>query len=320
MSFDVSAGGESLLQCLAQQGQRYRTWRATVLDHTTPDRMVVAYTLGTASDSPSHQTGSSRVVIGKFFADQTGQATFRIMQSIHACLTKTQDRPSVATPMATPPAIGYDSKLRLLWQEKAPGLAYPQAAAKADADSYFIAAGQALAQLHRLEIEHAQPKRMADHIRELIRPHPSQLARAYPSYRRLIDDTLHHLVAVESQWGQSLYPAPLHRDFQLRQLFYAQGQVWVIDWDLFAHGDPAFDVAYFTVYLKTHLAADRSARLIDAFQEGYFALQPDSILERVPVYEAFNYLRRACRRYRLQDDGWQDQMTAMLRELERRLA
>lgn len=39
---------------------------------------------------------------------------------------------------------------------------------------------------------------------------------------------------------------PLHRDFHLRQLFDDGKFVTVVDWDLSAQGDPAFDVAYLT--------------------------------------------------------------------------
>ena len=313
MTFDVSKGGVFLRKSMAQPGQPYRYWKATVLDQKTRDRMVVQYTLSDSDTDASHPTTRSRTVIGKFFSDQSAQVTFYTMRAIHTCLNKPDDAPCLAIPHA----ITYEPRLRLLVQEKVPGVAYTQLVTDDKPRRYFVAAGRALARLHRLSIDHGHPKRMDDHIRELIRPHPSELGNAYPRHRRLIQEVLQQLIAAETDWGDRIPIIPLHRDFHLRQLFYARSHVWLIDWDLYARGDPAFDVAYFIVYLKNHLAADQSTSMIEAFKEGYFDQQPDSILRRVPVYQAFNYLRRACRRYRLRDDQWEYRMTAMLRKMQR---
>ena len=110
--------------------------------------------------------------------------------------------------------------------------------------------------------------------------------------------------------------SPLHRDFHLRQLFSGQGRVWLIDWDLCAKGDPALDVGNFLAYLKTHLR-QHWIPSTDAFLEGYFRDRPSPPLERVPLYEAFTYLRLACKRFRLKGDRWKEKTGDMLRLSEK---
>ena len=62
------------------------------------------------------------------------------------------------------------------------------------------------------------------------------------------------------------------------------------------------------------IEAETAQAGISAFCAGYGA--GGGIRERVPVYEQFNYLRRACRRFRLRDAGWEAEMTAMLARLD----
>jgi aminoglycoside phosphotransferase (APT) family kinase protein len=106
---------------------------------------------------------------------------------------------------------------------------------------------------------------------------------------------------------------PLHRDFHLRQLFDDGAHVTVLDWEDAAAGDPAFDVGYFTAYLRTHHGDAAAAGGIAAFRAGYGG--DDALWARVPVYERFNFLRRAARRWRLKDDGWERELAAMMQRL-----
>jgi aminoglycoside phosphotransferase (APT) family kinase protein len=90
--------------------------------------------------------------------------------------------------------------------------------------------------------------------------------------------------------------------------------VTVLDWDDAASGDPAFDVGYFTAYLKTHHEAADAGQGIDAFAAGSGG--DEALWARVPIYERFNFLRRAARRYRLRDAGWERELASMLRRLD----
>ena len=150
---------------------------------------------------------------------------------------------------------------------------------------------------------------MADHRLELIRPAPAALSAALPQWARVVEESLSML----SSMSEEVVPVLLHRDFHLRQCLADNERVGVVDWDLFAAGDPAFDVAYFTTYLETH---GLGTGLADAFLAGYAHGGGPEVEPRLGAYRGFNLLRRACRRFRLHDAGWEREMSRMLASLE----
>lgn len=280
-------------------------WRVRVLERVPRERLIVAFT------APRGGGRRARRVIGKFYADETGRRTFRVMREIARRL-----RQGPEGPLAIPCALGYDPTSRLLLQVPASGTPFTRFAGRPGTQRAFRQAGRALACLHGLPLRLGRRTRLPDHVRTLIRPHPHDLGAAFPEYRELVGSLLATIAARERAWRDRTDVTPLHRDFHLRQLFFddrrGAGRVWLIDWDLFAKGDPAFDVAYFVVYLRSHLGA-RAERAVAAFLEGYTERRPSrALFDRLPTWEAFNYLRRACRRFRLRDPGWQGVMRAML--------
>jgi aminoglycoside phosphotransferase (APT) family kinase protein len=110
--------------------------------------------------------------------------------------------------------------------------------------------------------------------------------------------------------------APIHRDFHARQVFLSRTKVWVVDWDLFAHGDPALDVANVCVYFETHVTRDPSGAAASAL-EGYVRAAGDGVVERLPAFRALTYLRLASKAFRLQRPGWRLRLDAMLDRAER---
>jgi aminoglycoside phosphotransferase (APT) family kinase protein len=180
-------------------------------------------------------------------------------------------------------------------------------------------AGRALAELHAIDPAGVPALRHADagdHLADLVRPFPDRLASAVPAWGAVIERALHHVRSVDRQphdhrssdHGRS---AVLHRDVHLRQLFRHDGRMGLIDWDLAAVGDPAFDVAYLLTHLDTHVVA--AGELIAAVLDGYG--DASMTAERLAPYRSFNLLRRACRRFRLRDEGWEPEMHRMLQEL-----
>ena len=93
-------------------------------------------------------------------------------------------------------------------------------------------------------------------------------------------------------------PAPIHRDFYYSQVLYNLGQLTLIDFDLFALGDPAIDVANFIAHLH-FLGMDRLAGFnaleeeAALFLESYGRFRPidDAFLERMAFYKAATYFR-----------------------------
>ena len=274
-------------------------WEASVREESPEGGVVVEY-----------RSGADRVV-GKLRADRahgrdapgSGEAAFRLLASLAERETRT---------FRVPRPILWCAGPRALLTEAAAGEPCRGLDPARAADT-LERIGRALRELHELPAPPGPPRRLADHVAELIRPSPEALASALPAHAGRISGTLERLRTAEAAWGE-LRVATLHRDFHLRQLFDDGRRITVVDWDDAASGDPAFDVGFFTAYLRTHFDARVAQAGISAFCAGYGA--GGGIRERVAVYEQFNYLRRACRRFRLRDAGWEVEMTAMLARLD----
>lgn len=320
MSFGVAAGAQALASYLRLPASA--SWDVQTLGQAEGARLIVRYTL--AAPPPAGLAGQ---YVGKFYADHSGAAAFQVMQQVAAALA--QGEP----PLAVPQPLFYEPQQRLLAQQQVAGIEYGALARRPDFHRYLELAGRALATLHGLPLAGAASG-IEQHMRELMRPHPRDLAERLPYERARIGRILAAL-AERAKHAPSV-AAPIHRDFHLRNLFYGQQRVWLIDWDLFAYGDPALDVGNFLVYLRTHLAAHVEPAC-DAFLAGYFAEQeivgsrqlavgssitaashalPPSktgnINERIALYKAFTHLRLACKRFRLQAAHWRAQVDAML--------
>jgi aminoglycoside phosphotransferase (APT) family kinase protein len=269
-------------------------WVAHVLEESPDGRAVVSF---------EH---ASRRLIGKVRADGGGARAYELLGALSRTRCATLQ---VARPVAWFPEHG------ALITEVAAGTACRTLDLAADGGAIARIA-RALSELHSVVLPPGVtlpgPKSLADHVAELMQPAPWVLARRFPVHAHAISHTLAQLTAEEASWGVTPVSV-LHRDFHLRQLFDDGTRITVLDWDDAALGDPAFDVGYFTAYLRTHYAADDAEVGIAAFRASYGGAL--GLWERVPAYERFNYLRRACRRLRMRDPGWREAIEAMLLRL-----
>ena len=276
---------------LALAGLEPGAWESRVLEESPDGRAVVEYRC------------QARRIIGKFRADGGGGEGITLLRELSA---RTPGVLRVPRPVAWFEATG------ALLTEAAAGTPCRRLDV-AQSPAALVRIGQALAELHHVPLSWGAPRRMHHHIEELMRPSPEALAAALPAHAARIARALERLAADEARWSTTL-PVLLHRDFHLRQLFDDGTHITVLDWDDAAFGDAAFDVGYFTTYLKTHHERAAAETGIAAFRDGYGG--DDALWSRVPVYERFNHLRRACRRFRLRDAGWERELERMLARLD----
>jgi aminoglycoside phosphotransferase (APT) family kinase protein len=303
VSFDLAQGARALGARLGWA--EVATCATRVLGEEPGQRLVIEYRL----------QPHGPVVVGKFYADRSGQSAYRALRGLDRVLAR-ELGPSV---LSLPKALFYDPDARFLAQQRVAGIPYPDLLGEADIRPFFERAGEALAVLHRQRVRVGRTVWLEDHLRDLIHPHPRHLARRWPEYEPMVTALLHTMTERERAWRAEIEPVPLHRDFHLRQLFFEAGQVGLIDWDLFARGDPALDVGNFLVYLQTHLAAPLADRARAAFVAGYGLHQVGASLPRVRFYQAFTYLRLACKSARRQAEGWYEQTWELLRTAARYL-
>lgn len=154
-------------------------------------------------------------------------------------------------------------------------------------------AGTALAALHSLPVVAGPTVGLAQCLADLVRPHPGVLAAGLADLGPQVGALL---VAVLDAEPSAPPARPVHRDVHLRQLLDDGRRTSLIDWDLAAQGDPALDVGNLVASLRSKGVEEPA---IEAVLDGYASEDRTGALGRLPVYEAFTYLRLACKRYRM---------------------
>lgn len=221
--------------------------------------------------------------------------------------------------LRVPPVLHVEATGRCMVQRRAHGLLLAEHAGGPALYTALERSGAALARLHALEPELVDPPLAAGDVRalgsretqaadqldiqmrELMRPHPRDLAQAYPSLAGSMQTLIETMSRVASQLG--LTPVTLlHRDAHPRQFFVANDKVELIDWDLAGAGDPALDVANLLAHVGKRWPAVAPAAQ-RALLAGYGGLRAAALLDRLPLYTAFHHLRRACKAHRLGADG-----------------
>lgn len=298
MKDHTESGAKAILKFAGIGEDRGVRWKSHLLGEAPGARRVVGYRFYRFNKPVLS-------CIAKFYADERGKEIADRM----ALLCKRLGWGTSPPLLAVPQPLFYDSTYRFIAQQPAEGVPFGEALRNQGSRTPFRLAGRALGMLHAQPLSVGKSKSIQGHLHDLIHPHPNALAEEMPEYGPLIGALLHALS--EREETSKAEASPLHRDFHLRQLFYEPGRIWLVDWDLFAKGDPALDLGNFAVYLKTHLTRG-AAPAVDAFLDGYFSGRPGSILKRVPLYEAFTFLRLACKRFRLKEAGWREKTAEML--------
>jgi aminoglycoside phosphotransferase (APT) family kinase protein len=272
-------------------------------------RRVVRY----AAASGAEDDAARPSIIGKFYPDDGGARTMRLMEALRVALERC---PSAA--LCVPRALGYDPTRRLLLQEPVRGARFDMLLAGPDPRGALYLAGRALSALHGLSAAVGPARRLRHHIDDLIRPHPSVLAQQLPRLASRVNRIVSAVVAAEARSWPCGPDMPIHRDVHPRQLFLEDERVFLVDWDLCARGDGALDLGNFVAYLRARRVVEEAA--IDCLLRGYGASGRADVLERVPLYEGLTYLRLACKRFRLREPGWREECDELITRAEISLA
>lgn len=246
-------------------------------------------------------------VVAKSFPDGAGARTARLQDAVHRALAA-----APAPVLRVPRVLGYDAERRVLLQEEAPGVRLDRLLGGLGAGAALERVGRALADLHRLEVEVGPALGLGDHLRELVRPQPDALAGALPELGPRVARLVEALLERASDAGPAV---PVHRDVHARQLLLDGERVWLVDLDLVARGDGALDLGNLVGWLRARAGAGDAE--VGALLRGYAAAGDRGVLARVARHEAFTYLRLACKRLRLHEEGWRDACAALVARAER---
>jgi tRNA A-37 threonylcarbamoyl transferase component Bud32 len=240
-------------------------------------------------------------VIGKVLELELGEMLFDNMRQLwmHGFSRSAADRICIPEPIEFVPSIS------MLLQEEVPGMSVKMLLKKSAQQEHFRQLARTLAKLHKCPIVPSRIFKVREH---LLRCHPAHelLALSCPELARPVNDLVAQAYEIEAALG-AIELVPVHADFHLGQVHLENDQTWLIDFDVLSYGDPATDLGNLLVFLKSKARINAEIDgMIQAFLEEYFSLMDPGIAARIPLYEGLSYLRRACKCFRLQDDGWRE--------------
>lgn len=238
-------------------------------------------------------------LIGKVYKADHGRPVTDLMRDLWA---HGFDR-GAADRIAIPEVAAYLPRLSLLLQEEIGGRPVKDFLMTAHAERALRQMAVALVKLHRTPVRVGQPYSMQDHLRR-CHPRPQVLRERCPELQPAVDEIIGESMRLERAYTYE--PSLIHGDFHMGQVHVGDGDTWIIDFDACCVADPAADIGNVLVFLKGKARKIPNAPLLaDAFLDEYFRHMPSDILKRVALFEAITHLRRACKRLRFEEDGWQ---------------
>jgi aminoglycoside phosphotransferase (APT) family kinase protein len=255
-------------------------------------------------------------IIGKVYATAAaGQRSFEAMRQLwdggFAHQTPAQVR--------IPEPYAYLADLHLLLMEAVPGRSLKALLKKKLAGpEHMRLLATAMAKMHRFPLHLGAPFTIEDHLAVRCGALPEALAAACPELAPAIRWIVH--TATDFQHHDSHAVCTLaHGDLHFGQVHVQHNALWLLDLDPLHYGDPAYDVAMVFVALKQLAEKTQQSGYIrmlrDAFVPAYFSLMDWHIARRVPLHEALIHLKRACKRFRWQDEpGWPETIRRQIRQ------
>ena len=246
-------------------------------------------------------------IVAKLYEDpEIGQRCFNTMRQLrnHNFLHRSP------TWVRVPEAYAYISDLELLLMEEIPGKPMKKLVRKRIAGiEHMYLFSAAIVKLHRFPSFFEKPFGVTDHLKARCHSLEGPMADAFPEMGGDIRRIVETAKKMEAEAGIKVFTLA-HGDCHLAQV-HMDDDLWILDIDPVHYGDPAYDIAMILFNLKQMEKATQESTYIrslrDAFVSYYFSEMDWEIASRVAMQEALIHLKRACKRFRWQDeDGWQD--------------
>lgn len=295
----VEPGLRRLVEARFGPGARLDGLRAELVK-----RRVVRYALTIARPGG----GTSWPVIGKVY-----ESSEEAVRAFHRQRWLRGQGFARASSVSVPEAYAHCADARTLFMEEVGGESLKRRLKSGPArveDVRLFA--EALARLHLVEAVFGEPFTLADHLERRCAGLSPDLARAFPELARGIERI------VETARGQPEEATALaHGDYHPGQVHIEGDRVWILDLDPLHRGAPAYDLAMVLVMLALLEPGESSGcvhALGTAFLEHYFARIPPERAHSIPIQAALVLLKRACKRFRWQDEpGWEETVRRQIR-------
>lgn len=181
------------------------------------------------------------VLFGKTFKDDQGKEIYQRMNILWNMSSRDPENFMVAQPLS------YNEEIKTVWQLGLQGDPLAEVIDQTNYRHLLRAVANGLASLHKSDLFSATKITAGDHLRE-IKKKIAKLIHAFPRFREPLQSIEQGLEQSMTQWA----PVPdriIHADFSVQQLLVCEEKIALFDFDEFAIGDPAQDIANFIVDL-----------------------------------------------------------------------
>lgn len=208
-----------------------------------------------------YEQGGEGAFFGKVYGTHVNAALlYEQMRALHAWAAESASEIRIGRP------LGCDARRNAIWQASPGGEPFPSLLGDIDLPEAMRRVAAAVAALHRGPV---QPERRQSIAAEWIKLQRARqvLLRFHPGLSREIHATLDPLLALQPDEAKEL--RPIHGDLHCSQVFLQDRHVGIIDFDLYAWGDPLLDVARFLSRFRAMLRGSLDESEACAAQESF---------------------------------------------------
>lgn len=247
--------------------------------------------------------GDARVVYGKTYADDRWSEVARRLAVLSANGESDRGAFAIARP------LGGSAALRAVWQDEAHGVPLRDALNGPDGARWMRRLTGALARLQGSKLmgdANLTPALLLDRTRKQRK----KLVRADAQLAPALDAAL---AVLERELPVGRAPVVLHGDFHVDQMLCSDERITLFDFDNFAVGSPAHDIADFASQLLTDTGFDAARRveLARDFIDGCLAHAPRSpAWGELDWYLRLLLLRKAYSFFVRYRSGWRERVLA----------
>jgi len=230
------------------------------------------------------------VVFGKIRERGTDYRTQRVLEALWA----RGFTPDARGPAAVPEPLAVVPELHMTLQRGADGCPVSELLHRPEAPRLMVRVADAIHALHIADVPTDRQHGMDEEI-AILQKQLSQLAESTPAWRTRLERLLEACRLLGGTLSSSRL-AGVHRDFHPEQVLAGEGGLTLLDFDLYARGDPALDVGNFAAHL-TEIALRESgdAEALRACEEALFerilALRSDVSHRELEAYATLTLAR-----------------------------
>lgn len=253
-----------------------------VMRYKPQRRCLVEYEL-TADDG-------AVVILGKARAKGTDKTTYRLMES----LRETGFDESAADGVCVPRPLALVPAWQMWLQEKVAGVPATHLLSGPDGPQLARRIAEAIHKLHQTEVPTHRRHTRADEMR-ILADRLGDVAQSRPEWAERLErvvDACGRLADGLPVTGR----CKIHRDFYPDQVLVAGDRLYLLDLDLYCHGEPALDIGNFRAHLiEQALRSSHDPYALSAVEtaltDRYAELAGESILETVDAWTTISLAR-----------------------------